>query len=716
MKKRSSRITMAQAIDNLTDIIEFSGKNLAEFGFKKIPEIKKCLGYTPESPEEILHAFKILLEESFHIVYKNLENYLIESEKTSHEAELHGEEIKKIMHLIAESALQIDQYQKQLYPENETPITQSKEYQDLKKIYLEYIFAETDLNTNGEDFSILRENGSGSLPSSSKDYFLNLYSIKNDYFYELLYLTKENGDLFYTENTAQDIKLAYNFSTFSSTSQFYEQIELWHNHSLWLMAKKLKETLKEEIAEFYAVCKEKNSAILLKNIHQMLLALSLAGQEQHLPHTEIKKTCKSYFKDFLFFLRKVLIEDSYQKINQSTNPTTKEQSILNLIYKTVFELYILPITNHTIGQYSHELIEYSDEQQTKKSTEIQETTWSTLLKKFDQFKEVLDTVPHWQIKKAYKATCDQSLVEEKNSWDPYLHLHTPFNLYDIFIEHREVNILSLPSPTVQNSIDSSHINPEIETFLDHLMRTEQDSKHIMINLQNKEHWEESARCQAIEKLAKRKKYQSTFYLIHLPTDNQFYYQTEEFLNIEESKMFIETFFQGIKNNLYGFNIPKKTLLLVSLDQIENLLSHIHQRFFNKTAQLNQSQRQVFIDIFYVLYVLKLVKSSPIHSISFCDKDGLDTSLSLASMLYTFLVMAKKTTPTINQRHHIELMLFTIPILIRKRILLQPRFDRFTLFLNHIENYFLTPIKGSTPHYTRRMHSTYKINAAKNKKK
>src|SRR5207249_4042124 len=109
------------------------------------------------------------------------------------------------------------------------------------------------------------------------------------------------------------------------------------------------------------------------------------------------------------------------------------------------------------------------------------------------------------------------------------------------------------------------------------------------------------------------------------------YNTE---NVAET--FIKQFYDQLIDENCGYFFPVAIKKPLVRDFIKPALQAVHRLFFSSKNVLTRDERLDFIEIFYLFLELKIIELSKPDLVGLCCKDGLDITLSAASVLFVML--------------------------------------------------------------------------------
>jgi hypothetical protein len=171
--------------------------------------------------------------------------------------------------------------------------------------------------------------------------------------------------------------------------------------------------------------------------------------------------------------------------------------------------------------------------------------------------------------------------------------------------------------------------------------------------------------------------------VTLPKNADFYMQSGSYLELNDANDFKQQLKEQIVSaEQCGFYFPpqldQKMLLKFTGEAIET----IHTIFFANKQILVHKNRLDFIEIFYLLFILKLVESFKPDTVSFTCKDAVDIGAAASAEMFAFLRMMNDISHWSKQEQDFLLWLLYSPALaIRERAIDLQRLSRMTSALS-----------------------------------
>lgn len=693
----SSNITLMEAMDTLSDIADMEFEPVGEIRSpinkepsKRLKGAKVSIHWLHENDPESTIS---LVKETFRTVVHYLKDFY-EAPQANDPKMIEG--IKSIMLLVGDAAKKIDKYGKLFHQNHFKSVTQLKEYKQLQEIYLKKISRTIDQGILSKWVLALtqkaqwmrRQPAEHLKPTVTKHVFVDLESIKKDYDYELFYLKKEDGSRFFNPRLIRNIKLISDFGNHMQQemlSDSFSDLNIWQDRFFNEYAKKMITALSPSIHQFYKQALKYKDQELVADLNKAFLALISCSNPAHLLTHGSEKTCIEYFADFQMYLREALGNHEYKKL--LTYPPTKEESfnqfLLSLIHSICYIIFTTPIPFEMVSHYIHQVVEEANalhSHEHRNHAEKSNLLWNRLACDYAAMQKVLRYHPSGSLTKVLES------IEKGDyqSYDPFFQLNTPFGFYHIFYDERKVSLIRLGSPTNQEFIHKGRIIDEFKGFLRHLIEEKGPQKHLLINLQDRTSWREFARSHLLEDLPKTKDFSNCLVTVSLEADTEFYHQSPPYQEENHSHKFIKNFLSQLKEEKSGYYFPAHLKKEILSEFAPHVMDEILKVFFFNKNVLTKNDRLDFIEIFHLFLELKLLETVNCSSFSMICKDGIDTSIPCAASLFIFLKFLEEEKISQVDLQAIEVLLYSVTFLVRDRILLPEKFQRFINTIKRLE--------------------------------
>jgi hypothetical protein len=290
----------------------------------------------------------------------------------------------------------------------------------------------------------------------------------------------------------------------------------------------------------------------------------------------------------------------------------------------------------------------------------------TLLHKFPSgplFK-ILDTVRHNQ---------EEGILVP---FDPWIQGNLPMRLYSLKKGKTLVDVLSFAAPIRQSMIHRVEIIDEFRGFLRYLSAIGKGKKHLLIHLQDRLSWRETARSTAIEDLQNNQSFSSNLVVLTLPKDSDFYHQRNAFSDLTQAEQFLSVFKEQLENpEKSGFYFPSQWKKGDLLKFADSAFATIHKYVFEDKNTLTRQMREDFIEIFYQMIVVEAMNRFGSDSLSFTCKDGVDAGAFASGMFYGFLKAVEGNLQTKENLDFLRFLFYWKALSVRERASDPERFLR-----------------------------------------
>lgn len=684
IKRGKEELTVIEAVDNLSNMAEIDIKSYDPDTF--LQKIEGEINW--KDPRQAL-ANEPLLKETFRVIHRYLQNIVRKDQNSLKDSNVQ-KGIQAIMLLATEAADKMDHFSA-LYPKEYNTVSKLKEYTDLQKYYAQQILHQMPKPKEvPEDWEGDVEQTDWEMLQAHKRGLRDMESVRRDLNYELFFIKNENGKPYFHKSLLRHIRLVGNFDELISTTEGDDPLL----HMRELLDREIHEGAKEAleqampyIDEFYKEGMQHKERPYIGGLNKAVMALRMAANPKNLIENQSFKSCLEYYADFHRFLREALDAPGYKE-RVSTNPT--DPFSLNLLSLTHALCCFYFMRKEPI-QEALTLMDKMDKQGDamrgpRPAVKVEEKKlqiWTDLREKDDNIRFLLKHYPNGPILRTLDAFREE---EEFEGFDPLTHYNFPSQVFSFFGEDFHITLLRLPCPTKQEYIHKAEVVDEFEGFLRFYAHELKPDKHLLINLQDRTSWEAFARCRALEEHAKKAEYAKTHFGLGLALDGDFYSQTGQYAQVSGAPVFLEQLKEQLMSGRdCGFHYPEELKKGMIEDSIDPLLSFVHEVFFKGKTALKRMERQIFIDIFYLLFSLKIAELLKVDSISFTCKDGLDKGPCMTASLYGFLKMLENPKKwTEKEIGNLTWMLYSPALLVRDRAVLEPRLKRALALLEHTQ--------------------------------
>lgn len=617
-----------------------------------------------EGAESLLQV----LDLTYRSVYQNLMS-LYENPMMDWESEKSREGISAMMSLVGESVQKMNAYLEfRLDQKESAKIEQREAFRALQRFYSERFTKKFVGGIEGAESWENAWHEKNSLLEATGLEIQDFESLLRDKEYELFYVASEEGAPYLDETLLRNLKLTVDFDLPSGSFEEdpFLKVKAILDRDIQASSSWMVRECSEEISQFYKVAKKIFHHPCAALLSKAIIALLLASNTQHLLSRTTGKSCMHYFNDFHQFLRSAMKSDDYQK--WVTYPPSEREveayTCTSLILKLCYSFVHRPcgVKQEAIGLI-HRTMRRGNEIEPK--SEKGNTPWSKLLLDDEKFRTLLHKFPSGPLLKILDTV---RLAQEEGittPFDPWIQGNLPQKLYTIRRGKQEVELLSFAAPVRQPMISRVEIIDEFRGFLRYLKQTEK--KHLLVNLQDRFSWRESARSKKLEELQNTPLFSDTLFVMTLPKETDFYYQRNAFSNLNDANAFFAAFKEQIASSEQnGFYFPKQwkqdDLMLFSL----NAFSRIHTYVFENKNVLTRAMREDFIEIFYQLLILEAMERFQVDSLSFTSKDSVDEGAYAAGVFYGFLKAYEGNLLTQENLDFVRFLFYWRALSIRER--------------------------------------------------
>lgn len=425
--------------------------------------------------------------------------------------------------------------------------------------------------------------------------------------------------------------------------------------------------------EFYKEAMRHKDKPFVSALNKALMALMLASKPRHLLQNTSGKCCLDYYADFHTYLRQALISEQYQHfILHPPSPSERfSRCLIHLAHILCAAFFLRVSAKEEMASFIRHLIERGGEGgTTEEPTHTPLLEWDTLLDEDEHLRFFLHQYPNSPLKIALDLFAESKVLQ---GFDPMSQGNYPDKMYAIACGEDEITCLRLACPTEQTAIHKARIVDEFRGFL----RSKESKRTLLINVQDRTSWLEHARSMALEDLQKEKEFAKSLRVITLPKHTEFYMQTGSYFAVDDADDFMDQFKQQISSGEEcGYFFPPKWEKAAIKRLINDGLPLVHELFFGGKARLMHKNRQDFVEIFYLLFVLKIIELYLPEVLSFTCKDAVDTGPAASVELFGFLRMLHNPSPWTQEEKSLFLwILYSPALLMRERAIDIQRFSR-----------------------------------------
>ncbi len=660
--------TIQEALDNLATIVGLDLESPPLIGLvkgKRIVTDKEEFG--AGAVTWLSEEFDVLLE-VMDVTYRTIHNHLV---ALSEHSEMNWDDQKAIkgiaamMSLVSESAVIFDRYLAFRTRRKEISVTERPEYQDLM-YYYQHRFSK-QMKSKQEEYE------------APAEALVDVEAVKRDRDYELFYLRKEDGGVYYNTDIIRNLKTSIDFSIDSGDTLEEDpllKIRAMQDRDLQASAGQILSGCHEEIEDFYKLSKKLENHQWSSSLRMALIALFLAANPRNLIQNTIGKSCLQYYEDFHGFLRQTLRTVEYQRVIAYPPDSSDKVShaLLHLTHTLCYWFFtrLGGVKQEVIGLVHRTMRKGEKEAALPKG----ETIWNQCIYDDEKFRTEMGHFPNGPLFKIFDLVRESKDEDKLIPFDPIGQQNLPMRLFDIRCRALQVRMIRLPSPTSQVMINKVDVLEEFKGYLRFFSKESKQKKHLLTNFQDRTSWKEFARFKALDQLQTNAEFKKNFDVVTLPKSTDFYHQNYEYFNMDQAKEFLSSFIaQFDAPEECGFSFPSALKPEQLSSFVKQAIPLIHQEFFASSKKLTRKQREDFIEIFYQFFLLKLIDWFEPEVMSFTCKDALDTSASAQATFFAFIQLFNRS---FDQREEVDFfrwLMYAPALFVRERPVDVERFNR-----------------------------------------
>lgn len=698
-RKIKETIDIQDAMDNLASIASIDMKNPPPLGIVKrnrIVTTEEEFGpdtvqwLSSEGSEAILE----ILDTTYRAIHQHLLK-LYENPEMNWENEKTRKGIAAMMSLVGESPKKIEEFlEMRIGKPLSEHVADRDEFKSLQKFYTQQFMRKFSVAIEGDEAwqKEWSENEEATLLDVSKTGLQDFEAVRRDCEYELFYIRNEDGKPYFNLELLRNIKLSCDFD--ADNESFEEdpllKVRAMQDRDLHASASQILGDCHPPIADFYKVVRKLEENQLAESLSMAIMALFLAANPRYLLQNTTGKSCMQYFDDFHRFLRRAMRTSEYQKlIAYPPDRSDKNSHLLLYLTHTLCQSFFQRVGGiklETIGLI-HRTMRRGEEikQKGKEHLLKGETVWNQFMLDDEKFRTLLAKFPNGPLFKILDLIREEQEEDAIIPFDPIGQENLPSRLFQLYRKEKKIDILRIPSPTRQGLINKVEVVDEFRGFLRSLALETTPKKHMIVNLQDRTSWLEYSRSRALETLQLNAEFSHQLIVLTLPKQTDFYYQNNEYLNLNKAEDFIKAFQEQLATpEECGYFLPPQ-LKLIELTRFGDLaLPAIHEYFFHGKNTLTRRNREDFIEIFYQFLILKCVDLLEPSSLSFTCKDAIDTGAAEQATFYGFIQLLTGDFSEKSEQDFLRWLLYTPALFIRERPIDPERFNRAISALERID--------------------------------
>ena len=692
-QKLKETIPIQEAIDNLTAIAAIDLNAPGPIGIIKkhriVTDEEEFLGpevewLSGEGSESILEV----LDQTYKAVHDHL-IHIFETGEMDWENDRSVRAIAALMALVGESAEILEKYLEYRLGKPIAKITERSEYRSLQEYYQQRFLEQVKSKE----------------PNQTSENIADIDAVRKDRDYELFYIRHEDGAPYFNLDLSRHMRL---ISDFESAGDTFEedpllQVRSMMDRDVQASANQILTKCHRSLEEFYKIFRTMPMSDLAQSLSSAGVALFLAANPANLRQNTNGKTSLSYFEDFHAFLRSAFKTAEYQKMI-AYPPEKSDKAAHTLLHLThalssQFFRRAGGVKQEAIGLIHRTARRGTKEEMAQKSP----TFWTQMLFDDENYRSLLAKFPSGPLLKILDLVRNEET--EQVPFDPLAQGNFPMKQFTLDWNEKEVEFLHIPSPTKQTLINKVEISDEFRGLLRYY-QSQGAHKHLLINLQDRTSWKEYARAKALEAMQKNAEFSSVLSVFTLPKATDFYYQNNEYLNINQASEFMAVFLKQLEApEECGYSFPSSFKMTELLPFAEAIFPMIHACFFEKKETLTRAAREDFIEIFNHFLILKLLDHIHPTSVSFTCKDAVDTGAAQTAGFYVFLKLLKNEFKTKEEQDYFRWLLYSPALFVRERAIDSERFLRMLSSLDRLEKGFMDHSKA----IGKKLDELYKLN-------
>lgn len=682
-------IDFQEALDNLSVISEINMQNPPRLGTIGGTRLVTDDGTFPEGTIQWLSGegggpILDVLDKTYHRIHQHLIS-LYENPETNWESKKTQDGIAIMMSLVGESAAKLDQFLHFCAGRDlHSKVSDRESFNGLQKFYLNRFQTRFKNKPSGDQAWSQEWVENEETPFMSGSGLKDFETVRRDKEYELFYIRSEEGKPYFDADLLRNIKVTVDLAL-SEGDTFEEdpllKVRVMQDRDLQSSAQQILNACHSLIEEFFKINKKLKGNELAQALSQSICALLLAANSHNLLQNLVGKSCLQYFEDFLNFLRKGMETGEYHK--WIAYPPDQDEKIASTLLHLTHELCrnfffrMGGVKQEVIGLI-HRTMRKGEEAcpMTKPSLQKGESLWTRLLIDDEQLRARLAKFPNGPLFKILDLVREEREEDQIVPFDPISQGNLPFRLYQIQDKKKQIDILRFAAPISQSFINKVEIVDEFLGFLRALSSKLEKKKHLMINLHDRTSWRESARSRAMEQLQKRAEFNKQLYVVTLPKDTDFYYQTSEYLDANLASDFMQMLEQQVAfGEECGYFFPSTWKMEDIVHFTHQILPLIHTHFFEEKKSLTRRNREDFVEIFYQFFILKAIDHFAPDSMSFTCKDSIDIGTAQGAVFYGFCKLLQGSVFDKEDEDFFLWLFYTPALFIRERAIDPERLHR-----------------------------------------
>ncbi len=548
-------------------------------------------------------------------------------------------------------------------------LKQLKEYQELIEFYQKKLVKRLSQTLEHEELW-RSEWGEVVEEEQSLEIIEDIASVSKDEDYELFYLRDENGRRFFSYELLRHLKLlgdAYKVSISDQVQDPFGAFKVLRDKNSRLSSKAVTESLKNDLKKFLKFNEHFQNKEFCSYFSNCVYALYLAS----VPSNEFSnggiKTCFEYYSDAWNYLSKALNSPDYLQL-ESEKQSTQDKNILELlsfVNKLCYHLFLKVDQKDVMMGFLYKMLKKDSLDHDEYVGINSNHLWNSLLDERNFMSEVLLKLPSSPV---FHMVDSLYFNGGHKMFDPLLQQSHPSLLYQVHNEIFKTTVVKMPGPTHQIKIDEVEVSKLFEGFFRAVKSKNKDTNYLLFNLQDRTGWKEHTRAKFIETLPEKKAFKDHLLVCTIPCDTAFYHQSEDYEQIHDAVDFKKMFLEQVESEkdcgfCYSEILSSSKAKTFSKKSIEI----IHEHFFGSKEILSQKNRQDFIQIFYLFFILKIMDTAKATHMSFSCKDAVDLGPAFSASLFSLVkILGFDDTWGKEEEDFLSYLLFSPALITRQR--------------------------------------------------
>lgn len=500
-----------------------------------------------------------------------------------------------------------------------------------------------------------------------REFLDHMEVVKSDLYYELFYIRKSDGSRFFSRRLGSELHDAIDLdlleegdSSLAPVLSFKEMHDSDVQHLCMVVLERCKESINTFLRGSFSGGKLAHIAFSLR---KAVMAVVLCARKKNALLNIPVKASSYYFKDALFFLRKVVSDGVFLEICKEPS-SELERALVSLTHALCHACIMRQAADHSSFSIISDLVQRGTLKAGIKN--------NGLKSEYRAFNTELSRYLHGPLLFAWDFLGE---VDEEQIFDPWILGFLPSCLGIWVTPDHETAFLRMPSPTMQSHVGRAVVAGEYMGFL----RGDLYQSHLLINFQGKEREGAAARTEALEGL--EKSFTGQLHLVHLPKECALYNMEAGFASptgrYSKAKSLIEA---AVKACWLSDSLKQRVGKDIALEAFH--LAHVH--FTSGKKGLEIEERRALLDGGYLLLILRLIRELSPSSVSIACKDGVDKT-GVHCALMASLMHHLQSGPSIHKLHMLQQrLIFEVPMIVRERAMAEHDFQRLCLLDERIQ--------------------------------